>query len=224
MKGWKTRKADARKTITAMHESAHAVAHIVLFGDLERVSIRPAAFVNSVEATLPDKDYQRIIACRSSEKLARMLNSGVFKWSTDGMRVTVLNGGCAHRRADEYCFPQDIENLAVCTWVGMACEELYTGNAIDELSDSPDSPALTDRNLFLFWVDRAGLSPDDASTLFVRARDAADAFVRAHLEDIVSVANALLDKGTLTGDEVKDILGTVAEPQGEPELVAQGCV
>jgi hypothetical protein len=214
VKGWKTKKADARKATTAMHEAAHAVAHIVLFDDLHRVSIHPAVFVNGWETTLPDRDYQQIIACRSSEKLTRMLSGGGFKWATDGMWVSVQDGGCVSRRIEEFSLPQDLENLAVCTWVGVACQELYTGKAIDVMSGSPDSSALSDRNSFLFWVNRAGLSLEDAAALYGRAREAADVFVRTHLEDVVAVANALLVRETLTGDEVKEIVGA------KPELVA----
>ena len=52
MKGWKGHRAAEKKRAIAMHEAAHAVAYLVLRGNLSGVSIRPIILVNGVEVAL----------------------------------------------------------------------------------------------------------------------------------------------------------------------------
>jgi hypothetical protein len=209
MKGWKTAKRDAPLQATAVHEAAHAVAYVILLDSLSHVTIRPKVYVDGIEATgLPERDYQQILACRSSEKLERMLESGTFKWSKPGTRVSVLDGVCTSE-INTNTLQQDLENFAICLWVATTAEEMVTGKEIDILSTHPDSPALTDLQDFLWGCQHVGLDTTQITDLLKRVIPQTDAFVRTHWLQIVAVANALLTKEGLSGNEVKAILSAV---------------
>jgi hypothetical protein len=108
---------------------------------------------------------------------------------------------------------QDLENFAICIWVATTAEEMVTGKEIDILSPHPDSPALADLQNFLWGCQHASLDSTQIADLLNRVMPQTDAFVRAHWYEIVAVANALLTKETLSGDEVKEIVRAV--PQTE---------
>jgi hypothetical protein len=206
MKGWKTQKAAKRLATTAVHEAAHAVAYVVLFGDLRKTSAHPSIMVDSIETIFPENEYRLITACRSAQGLSNLLQTGAIKTLKDknGVAVLILDGTTSHRRLDEYNFPQDMERLAVGEFAGPAAEELYTDTEIDLLA--PDNPAQSDINNYLYISKHAGLTPEEQGDLLARSYRSAHEFVREHWTTIVNVANALLVTDSLTGEEVKAIV------------------
>ena len=213
MKGWKTKKSDARKQAIAVHESTHAVAHVLLLEDAEhrltRVSMHVAIFVNGQQVDPPEADYRRIALCLNPEKLMRMLQSPSFKWLKPGHSISVENAVCG-REFDAP--PPDLEKYAIYAFGATICEDMYTGNTTDIFD--PNGSASTDMHDFLYWASQVGLKVEQSMELLCRVLPTAEKFVREHWSEIVAVANALLLKEELTGSEVKEILSAQAQTVG----------
>jgi ATP-dependent Zn protease len=207
--------------VTAVHEAAHAVAYVVLFGSVKEVSVRPKILLDGVETELAAHEYQMIVACKSDDQLSNLLQSGKIKSLNghNGKNVRVLSGGTVSRRANEYDFPNDMERLAVCQFAGPAAEEMYTHAEIS-LTDPAGSASSDINNFLAISGTYAHLTSQETADLFSRAFPSAHKFVWEHRVAIQKVAEALLVKNTLTGDEVKAIADTTSLESRRVELVA----
>ena len=188
------------KKVTAYHEAGHAlVAYYTEGADpVHKISIIPRGMALGITAQIPEEEkhnYQ--------------------KYYLLGRLDILMGGRCAEKiifndtstgAGNDIATATDISRKMVCEWgmsdrigpltFGKKSEEVFLGR---EISHSRD------------YSDEISQIIDDEISLFVKkAEDNAENIIKTNLDDLKSIANALLEYESISGDEMKQVIN------GEP--------
>ena len=188
------------KKVTAYHESGHAlVAYYTEGADpVHKISIIPRGMALGITAQIPEEEkhnYQKnyllgrldiLMGGRCAEKI-------IFNDTSTGA-------------GNDIATATDISRKMVCEWgmsdrigpltFGKKSEEIFLGR---EISHSRD------------YSDEISQIIDEEISLFVKkAEDNAENLIKTNLDDLKSIANALLEYESISGDEMKQVIN------GEP--------
>ena len=188
------------KKVTAYHEAGHAlVAYYTEGADpVHKISIIPRGMALGITAQIPEEEkhnYQKnyllgrldiLMGGRCAEKI-------IFNDTSTGA-------------GNDIATATDISRKMVCEWgmsdrigpltFGKKSEEVFLGR---EISHSRD------------YSDEISQIIDDEISLFVKkAEDNAENIIKTNLDDLKSIANALLEYESISGDEMKQVIN------GEP--------
>ena len=188
------------KKVTAYHEAGHAlVAHYTEGADpVHKITIIPRGMALGITSQIPEEEkhnYQKnyllgrldiLMGGRSAEKI-------IFKDTSTGA-------------GNDIATATDLSRKMVCEWgmsdrigpltFGKKSEEIFLGR---EISHSRD------------YSDEISQIIDEEISLFVKkAEDNAENILKANLDDLKNIANALLEYESISGDEMKQVIN------GEP--------
>jgi len=188
------------KKVTAYHEAGHAlVAYYTEGADpVHKISIIPRGMALGITAQIPEEEkhnYQKnyllgrldiLMGGRCAEKI-------IFNDTSTGA-------------GNDIATATDISRKMVCEWgmsdrigpltFGKKSEEIFLGR---EISHSRD------------YSDEISQIIDEEISLFVKkAEDNAENLIKTNLDDLKSIANALLEYESISGDEMKQVIN------GEP--------
>jgi len=188
------------KKVTAYHEAGHAlVAYYTEGADpVHKITIIPRGMALGITSQIPEEEkhnYQKnyllgrldiLMGGRSAEKI-------IFKDTSTGA-------------GNDIATATDLSRKMVCEWgmsdrigpltFGKKSEEIFLGR---EISHSRD------------YSDEISQIIDEEISLFVKkAEDNAENILKANLDDLKNIANALLEYESISGDEMKQVIN------GEP--------
>ncbi len=188
------------KKVTAYHEAGHAlVAHYTEGADpVHKITIIPRGMALGITSQIPEEEkhnYQKnyllgrldiLMGGRSAEKI-------IFKDTSTGA-------------GNDIATATDLSRKMVCEWgmsdrigpltFGKKSEEIFLGR---EISHSRD------------YSDEISQIIDEEISLFVKkAENNAENILKANLDDLKNIANALLEYESISGDEMKQVIN------GEP--------
>ncbi|RMZ49176.1 ATP-dependent zinc metalloprotease FtsH [Candidatus Marinimicrobia bacterium PRS2] len=188
------------KKVTAYHEAGHAlVAYYTEGADpVHKITIIPRGMALGITSQIPEEEkhnYQKnyllgrldiLMGGRSAEKI-------IFKDTSTGA-------------GNDISTATDLSRKMVCEWgmsdrigpltFGKKSEEIFLGR---EISHSRD------------YSDEISQIIDEEISLFVKkAEDNAENILKANLDDLKNIANALLEYESISGDEMKQVIN------GEP--------
>ena len=188
------------KKVTAYHEAGHAlVAHYTEGADpVHKITIIPRGMALGITSQIPEEEkhnYQKnyllgrldiLMGGRSAEKI-------IFKDTSTGA-------------GNDIATATDLSRKMVCEWgmsdrigpltFGKKSEEIFLGR---EISHSRD------------YSDEISQIIDEEISLFVKkAEDNAENILKANLDDLKNIANALLEYESISGDEMEQVIN------GEP--------
>ncbi len=189
--------SDAEKEMTAYHEAGHAiVGHVLPDSDMvHKVTIIPRGGTGGVTWFIPpeDKSYHNIIEYK--DVLARMLGGRIaeeVKYGND--RVTTGAGSDLQKAAElarEMVVNQGMGKGKLRNQVFHVEEGMMLERMVHEKQYSDDTAKLID---------------DEVESLITEAADRARAVIRANLDKLEELKNALIKKETVEADEVIKIL------------------
>ncbi len=188
------------KKVTAYHEAGHAlVAYYTEGADpVHKITIIPRGMALGITSQIPEEEkhnYQKnyllgrldiLMGGRSAEKI-------IFKDTSTGA-------------GNDIATATDLSRKMVCEWgmsdrigpltFGKKSEEIFLGR---EISHSRD------------YSDEISQIIDEEISLFVKkAENNAENILKANLDDLKNIANALLEYESISGDEMKQVIN------GEP--------
>ena len=195
------------KKVTAYHEAGHAlVAYYTEGADpVHKISIIPRGMALGITAQIPEEEkhnYQKnyllgrldiLMGGRCAEKI-------IFNDTSTGA-------------GNDIATATDISRKMVCEWgmsdrigpltFGKKSEEIFLGR---EISHSRD------------YSDEISQIIDDEISLFVKkAEDNAENIIKTNLDDLKSIANALLEYESISGDEMKQVINSQPIVRIEPK-------
>ncbi|NQV57683.1 MAG: cell division protein FtsH, partial [Rhodospirillales bacterium] len=194
--------SDEEKKLTAYHEAGHAVVGINVpkHDPLHKVTIIPRGRALGVTMSLPEKDKYSYSKLELESKLAVMFGGRVAEIAIFGAENVTTGAGndiqqateMARRMVTEYGFS---EKLGPQRYSDNE-EEVFLGHSVARHKSVSDSTARMIDEEVRRLIDEAG---QKAETILTEKRD-----------DLVTVAEALLEYETLSGEEVNALL------RGEP--------
>ncbi len=192
--------SDEEKKITAYHEAGHALAAKLLPGSdpVHKVSIIPRGRAMGVTMQLPNEDrhgYSRTFLRNNLVVLlgGRVAEEIIFNDMTTGAgndidRATKM----ARKMVCEWGMSEKIGPQTV----GDHAEEVFLGREWGHTN------AISD--------DMAHMVDEEIKALIVEARERCHALLTEHMEELHAIAHALLERETITGDDIDTLM------RGEP--------
>ena len=193
---------DGERKLTAYHEAGHALVGLFVPGNdpLHKVTIIPRGRALGVTMNLPERDRYSHTVRELKALLARMFGGRVAEERVFG-KENVTNGatsdiqqatGMARRMVTEWGMSETLGPLRY----GDNQDEVFLGHSVARQQQVSGATAKT--------ID------EEIRKLINEAETRAHEVLKEHEEDLHTVANALLEYETLSGDEVAALL------RGEP--------
>ncbi len=188
---------EKEKKLTAYHEAGHAVVgHVLPDNDpVHKVTIIPRGGTGGVTWFLPpeDKSYTSIVQFKDS--LASALGGRIAEKIIFGEDHVTTGAGSDLRKATEIARDMVIEQGMGKTLRDQVFHEDNSGMMFDRMvHDRPYSD------------ETARTIDQEVAALITEAGHRADIVLRANMKPLKMMANALLEKETLEGDEAQELL------------------
>ena len=194
--------SDEEKELTAYHESGHALValHVPKHDPLHKVTIIPRGRALGLTMALPEKDRYGYSKRELESKLAMILGGRVAEEIVFGPENVTTGAGDDIRKATsmarcmvtEYGFSDKLGPLRYDDNE----EEVFLGHSVTQRKNVSDATAL--------------LIDQEVRRLIEEGKDLADKILTEHREDLDTLANALLEFESLSGEEINALL------RGEP--------
>ena len=189
---------DEEKKLTAFHEAGHALVGIFTpkCDPLHKVTIIPRGRALGLTMNLPERDRYAYSLIELESRLAMTFGGRVAEELVFGAEnVTTGAGGdiqqatgMARRMVTEYGFSDKLGPLRY----NDSGEEVFLGHSVAQTKTVSDATA--------------ALIDEEVRRLVDTAQSSARKILTDHRKDLDTVAEALLEYETLTGDEVNDLL------------------
>lgn len=188
---------EAEKALTAYHEAGHAlVGHVLPHSDpVHKVTIIPRGGTGGVTWFLPPEDRSYTSILEFKDVLARALGGRIAEKVIYGSENVTTGAGSDLRKATEIARDMVIEQ-------GM-------GKALrDQVFHEDNGGMMFDRMVHErpYSEDTAKLIDQEVQTLIKEAAERAEAVIKANPGPLKRLADELLEKETVEGDEIPKIL------------------
>jgi cell division protease FtsH len=187
---------EKEKELTAYHEAGHAiVGHVLPDSDVvHKVTIIPRGGTGGVTWFIPpeDKSYHSIIEYK--DVLARMLGGRIAEEVTYGADRVTTGAGNDLQKAAELARDM-ISNQGMGTKLRDQVFHVEEGMMLDKLTHERD-----------YSEETAKVIDQEVEALITEAATRARAVIKANLEPLEKLKDALLDKETVEADEVLRLL------------------
>lgn len=195
---------EAEKELTAYHEAGHAiVGHVLPHSDpVHKVTIIPRGATGGVTWFLPPEDRVYTSVLEFKDVLARALGGRIAEKVKYGEDNITTGAGSDLRKATEIARDMVIEQ-------GM-------GKGLrDQVFHEDNGGMMFDRMVRErpYSEDTAKVIDKEVQQLIKEAADRAEAIIRANATSIKKLADALLEKETIEGDEVVELLKDAVLPK-----------
>lgn len=195
---------EAEKELTAFHEAGHAiVGHVLPHSDpVHKVTIIPRGATGGVTWFLPPEDRVYTSVLEFKDVLARALGGRIAEKVKYGEDNITTGAGSDLRKATEIARDMVIEQGMGATLRDQVFHEDNGGMMFDRMvRERPYSE------------DTAKVIDKEVQQLIKEAAERAEAIIRANPEPIKRLADALLEKETIEGDEVIELLKDTVLPK-----------
>lgn len=189
--------SEKEKELTAYHEAGHAiVGHVLPHSDpVHKVTIIPRGGTGGVTWFLPPEDRAYTSILEFKDVLARALGGRIAEKVKYGSENVTTGAGSDLRKATEIARDMVIEQGMGKNLRDLVFHENEGGMMLDRMvHDRPYSE------------ETAKQIDDEVQNLVREAATRAEAVIRANLEPLKKLADALLEKETIEADEVRKIL------------------
>ena len=201
---------DEEKRLTAFHEAGHALValHVPRHDPLHKVTIIPRGRALGVTMSLPEKDRYGYAKIELESRIAMMFGGRVAEKIVFGADDITTGAGDDIRQATnlaramvtEYGFSEKLGPLRY----NDNEEEVFLGHSVTQRKNvSEDTTRMIDEEIRRFVEEGRAL---------------AEKILTEHSEELNSIANALLEYETLSGQEIDGLLR--GEPIVRPDLDA----
>jgi len=200
---------EKEKELTAYHEAGHAiVGHVLPHSDpVHKVTIIPRGGTGGVTWFLPPEDRAYTSILDFKDVLARALGGRIAEKVKYGSENITTGAGSDLRKATEIARDMVIEQGMGKNLRDLVFHEDEGGMMLDRMvHDRPYSE------------ETAKKIDDEVQSLVREAATRAETVIRANLESLKKLADALLEKETIEAEEVRKILANVVLP---PEVVLE---
>jgi len=203
--------SEEEKRITAYHEAGHALVAKLLPGTdpLHKVSIIPRGMALGVTMQLPVDDRHNYSRTYLENTLAVMLGGRAVEQLV--LKEMTTGAGNDIERATK------MARKMVCQW-GLSAElgPLTFGARSDEIFIGRELAHHKD-----YSEDTARIIDGEVKRIVKTAQETAERLLRENIEALNKIAQALLDRETVTGEEIDRIMrGEELEPKAEKEEAA----
>ena len=199
---------DEEKRLTAFHEAGHALValHVPRHDPLHKVTIIPRGRALGVTMSLPEKDRYGYAKIELESRIAMMFGGRVAEKIVFGADDITTGAGDDIRQATnlaramvtEYGFSEKLGPLRY----NDNEEEVFLGHSVTQRKNvSEDTTRMIDEEIRRFVEEGRAL---------------AEKILTEHREELNSIANALLEYETLSGQEIDGLLR--GEPIVRPDL------
>jgi cell division protease FtsH len=197
--------SDAEKELTAYHEAGHAlVGHVLPHSDpVHKVTIISRGQTGGVTWFLPPEDRSYTSILEFKDVLSRALGGRIAEKVKYGPENVTTGAGSDLRKATEIARDMVIEQ-------GM-------GNKLrDQVFHEDSGGMMFDRMVHErpYSDDTAKSIDEEVQTLIKEAAHRAEVVIRANPTPLKHLADALLEKETIEGDEVIELLKEAVLPTG----------
>ena len=202
---------DDEKRLTAFHEAGHAIVGLVVpkHDPLHKVTIIPRGRALGVTMALPERDRHTYSKLELESKLAVMFGGRAAEEIVFGEENVTTGAGndiqqataMARRMITECGFSDKLGPLRYSD----NQEEVFLGHSVTQHKSVSDATAC--------------LIDEEVRRLIDEAEVKANEILKTHRGDLDSVAEALLEYETLSGEEVKALMdgGTIVRPDPDDE-------
>jgi cell division protease FtsH len=201
--------SDEERTLTAYHEAGHAIVglHVPKYDQLHKVTIIPRGRALGLTMALPEKDrlgfsrmeMESIIAVMFGGRVAEEMIFGPENVTTGAGNDIMKATGWARRMVTEFGFS---DKLGPLHYEGNE-EEVFLGHSVTQRKNvSEATAAMIDEETRRFVED---------------GESAARKILEEHKDELETIAKALLEYETLSGDEVAALLRgeTIVRPNAD---------
>lgn len=195
---------EAEKELTAYHEAGHAiVGHVLPDSDpVHKVTIIPRGGTGGVTWFLPPEDRNYTSVIEFKDMLARALGGRIAEKVKYGPDRVTTGAGNDLRKATEIARDMIIEQGMGKGLRDLVFHEDTGGMMIDRMvHERPYSE------------ETAKLIDKEVEALIQEAAKRAETIIRSNAEPLTRLSNALLEKETVEGDEVKELLVDAVYPK-----------
>lgn len=195
---------DDEKELTAIHEAGHAiVGHVLPDSDpVHKVTIIPRGGTGGVTWFLPPEDRTYTSVIEFKDMLARALGGRVAEKVKYGDDRVTTGAGSDLRKATDIARDMVIEQGMGKQLRNLVFHEDGGGMMFDRMvHDRPYSD------------DTAKLIDQEVEGLIREAAHRAELIIKTNMESLMKLAKTLLQKETIEGDEVKEILAHAKLPK-----------
>jgi len=203
---------DEEKRLTAFHEAGHAIVGLVVpkHDPLHKVTIIPRGRALGVTMALPERDRYTYSKLELESKLAVMFGGRAAEEIVFGEENVTTGAGndikqatdMARRMVTEFGFSDKLGPLRYSD----NQEEVFLGHSVTQHKNVSDATARLIDEEVRRLVDEAEVKATD--------------ILVTHRGDLDTVAEALLEYETLSGEEVKSLMA--GNPISRPDLDEQG--
>ena len=195
---------EQEKELTAYHEAGHAiVGHVLPHSDpVHKVTIIPRGGTGGVTWFLPPEDRVYTSILEFKDVLARALGGRVAEKVKYGSENVTTGAGSDLRKATEIARDMVIEQGMGARLRDQVFHEDEGGMMLDRMvHDRPYSE------------ETAQVIDEEVQSLIKEAAQRAEIVIKANLKPLKKLADALLEKETIEGDEVSKILADAKLPK-----------
>lgn len=195
---------EKEKELTAYHEAGHAiVGHVLPHSDpVHKVTIIPRGGTGGVTWFLPPEDRVYTSILEFKDVLSRALGGRIAEKVKYGSENVTTGAGSDLRKATEIARDMVIEQGMGSALRDQVFHEDEGGMMLDRMvHDRPYSEAT------------AKIIDSEVQGLIKEAAHRAEVVIRHNLEPLKKLADALLEKETIEGDEVNKILADAVLPK-----------
>ncbi len=195
---------EKEKELTAYHEAGHAiVGHVLPHSDpVHKVTIIPRGGTGGVTWFLPPEDRAYTSILEFKDVLARILGGRIAEKLEYGSENVTTGAGSDLRKATEIARDMIIEQGMGTTLRDQVFHEDEGGMMLDRMvHDRPYSEGT------------AKIIDSEVQSLIKEAAHRAEVVIRANPEPLKKLADALLEKETIEGEEVSKLLADTVLPK-----------
>ncbi len=184
------------KRITAYHEAGHALVSILLpdFDPLHKVTIIPRGMALGLTVPLPEKERLNLDKVYLEQRLTVLMGGRV----AEELAIGAITSGAAN----DIIGVTELARKMVCEWgmsdklgplaFGKKHEEIFLGREIAQHRDYSDQTAQ--------------LIDTEVRAVVEAAHDRATGIIKENLDKLEAIAQALIERETLEGEEVKALI------------------
>ncbi|MDP9196808.1 MAG: ATP-dependent zinc metalloprotease FtsH [Pseudomonadota bacterium] len=193
---------DKEKKLTAYHEAGHALVslHVPEHDPLHKVTIIPRGRALGVTVSLPERDRYGLSKLEMESRLAMAFGGRVAEELIFGPEHVTTGAGSDIQQATEMA-RRMVTEFGMSDKLGRVRysaneQEIFLGHSIGQQRNMSEGTA--------------GLIDQEVRRLIQEAEDKARAILTSHMQDLHTLASALLEYETISGEEVQALL------RGEP--------
>ena len=200
---------DEEKKLTAYHEAGHALVGMYMpkSDPLHKVTIIPRGRALGVTMNLPERDQYTFSRVQLESKLAMMFGGRMAEELIFGVENVTTGAGndiqqatnMARRMVTEFGFSDKLGRLRYTD----NDEEIFLGHSVTQHKNVSEKTA--------------NLIDEEVRRLIDEAEGHARGILTDHSDQLEAVTQALLEYETLSGDEVKDIIGGKGVHRPDPD-------